>query len=79
MPARLTELEEKIYIAIRTAPKHLLTDIQHIDTGKHDDATAELSRLVVDVVQDWVADHDLLDLKGLSAHKMGKVDTKTHE
>lgn len=79
MPARLTELEEKIYIAIRTAPKRLLTDIKHIDTGKHDDATAELSRLVVNVVQNWVADYDLLDLDGLSAYKTSKIEPKTGE
>ena len=69
MPARLTELEEKIYVAIRTAPKDILTSIRHVDTGKHDDATAELSRLVVDAVRDWVADHDLLDLKNAAAYK----------
>ena len=77
MPARLTELQEKVYIAIRTAPKTVLTNIQHVDTGKHDDATAELSRLVVDVVQDWVADHDLLDLKDLTAYKSSKSASKT--
>lgn len=53
MPARLTELEEKLYIAIRTAPKDVLQNINHVTSAKSDDATAELARHIMPGIRAW--------------------------
>ncbi|WP_182482314.1 hypothetical protein [Henriciella barbarensis] len=57
----MNKLRELIYVAIRTAPEDVLSDIRNITTPKADDASVELAEIVVETVRKWANKHDFMD------------------